>query len=409
MIGSYETSKTLGTGAFGTVVLAKKKHSDKLYAIKSISKKNILRSQMSSQVKKEISIMKSLEHPNIVQIYEVLSSAEYLYIVMDYVSGGELYTKITRGGKLGNNECRKYVRQLCSALEYCHSRNVCHRDIKPQNILLDKNDNVLLADFGFASIMEVEELQKGVSDTTPTDDNLANSEEFSSTEDTDTNRTMEGTSRIMKNMSTVCGTMSYMAPEIFNREKYMGDKADIWSLGVVIYVLLVGFMPFKETDTLKSKFTTPNYVTKDAHNFISNMLVIEALKRYSARRLLLHRWISELEDISEGEDSAKEEISDSDENSEEGSQDGIDSDFTSVITKQHSDILEILFREMKEDGWNVRMINGALRASKMSLTGIVVVSIEVVGNTLEVRNANLSRDANVEVMKDLSVLIKKVT
>ena len=408
MIGSYETSKTLGTGAFGTVVLAKKKHSDKLYAIKSISKKNILRSQMGSQVKKEISIMKSLEHPNIVQIYEVLSSAEYLYIVMDFVSGGELYTKIARGGKLGNNECRKYVRQLCSALEYCHSRNVCHRDIKPQNILLDKNDNALLADFGFASIMEVEELQKGTSDTSTLKENdVANNMEFAPTEDTE-NRTMEGPSRIMKNMSTVCGTMSYMAPEIFNRERYTGDKADIWSLGVVIYVLLVGLMPFKETDTSKSKFTTPNYVTKDAHNFISNMLTIEPSKRYSARRLLLHRWISELEDISEGEDSNRDESSDSDENSEE-SQDGIDSDFTSVITKQHSEIMEILFQEMKEDGWNVRMINGALRASKMSLTGIVVVSIEVVGNTLEVRNANLSRDANVEVMKDLSVLIKKVT
>ena len=157
MIGDYTTTKTLGTGAFGTVKLATKRGSDVLYAIKSISKQSILRSQMGSQVKKEISIMKSLDHPNVVQIFEVLMSTEYLYIVMDFVSGGELYNKITRTGKLSDGDCRRYVRQLCSALNYCHARNVCHRDIKPQNILLDSYDNVLLADFGFASIMEVEE------------------------------------------------------------------------------------------------------------------------------------------------------------------------------------------------------------------------------------------------------------
>lgn len=196
MIGSYETSKTLGTGALGTVVLGKKINSEKLHAIKSLSKKNILRSQMGSQVKKEISIMKSLEHPHIVHIYEVLSSAEYIYMVMDYVSGGELYTKIARGGELGNAECRRYVRQLCSALDYCHSRNICHRDIKPQNILLDSNDNALLADFGFASIMEVDELKNPHSSAK--DKDVANSMELSTPEDT-TNRSMQGESRIMKN------------------------------------------------------------------------------------------------------------------------------------------------------------------------------------------------------------------
>ncbi|CAM9134129.1 unnamed protein product, partial [Sphacelaria rigidula] len=255
MIGEYEATRVLGTGAFGTVKLAKKKNSDVLYAIKSISKQSILRSQMGSQVKKEISIMKVLDHPNIVQIVEVLMSTENLYIVMDYVSGGELYAKITRGGKLSDTECRRYVYQLCSALNYCHLRNVCHRDIKPENILLDAYDNVLLADFGFASIMEVEEL---------------------------VNR--------MKVMSTMCGTLAYMAPEILQREKYLGDKADIWSLGVMIYVLLVGFMPFRDTDATKSKYTTPKHVRDDAADFISKMLILEPEKRFSARRLLLHPW-----------------------------------------------------------------------------------------------------------------------
>ena len=406
MIGSYETSKTLGTGAFGTVVLAKKQNSEKLYAIKSISKKNIIRSQMASQVKKEISIMKSLEHPNIVQIYEVLSSSEYLYIVMDYVPGGELYTKIARGGKLTNNECRRYTRQLCRALHYCHSKNVCHRDIKPQNILLDANDNVLLADFGFASIMEVEELQNN--NTSFVKNDVVNEMDLSNI-GPNRNRSMEGPSRIMKNMSTVCGTMSYMAPEISSRERYTGDKADIWSMGIVIYVLLVGFMPFKESDTEKNKFTTPSYMTRDAHHFISSMLTLDPSKRYSARKLLNHRWLSEMEDIPETV-SLKEDSSDSEEQDDDEEPELICSDFTSIIPKEkYNDILQVLSENMKEDGWNVRIINGALRGSKMSLTGMVAVSIEVVGETLEVRNANITRDANVSVMNELSSLIKKVT
>lgn len=407
MIGSYETSKTLGTGAFGTVVLAKKRNSDRQYAIKSISKKNILRSQMGSQVKKEIGIMKSLEHPNIVQIFEVLSSADYLYIVMDFVSGGELYTKITKSGRLSNASCRRYVKQLCSALNYCHSRNVCHRDIKPQNILLDKNDNVLLADFGFASIMEVDEL--GKNDVTfGNDDGETRTMELSR-ESNDKHRSMEGQSRMMKNMSTVCGTMSYMAPEIFNREKYTGDKADIWSLGIVIYVLLVGFMPFKEADEVKSKFSIPSFVSKDASDFVSNMLILEPRKRYSARRLLLHPWV-----INESESvNVKEYSSESDDNDDDSddNNDPIGSDFTSEISNKslrHDGIIETVGSRMKESDWNVRYIDKGIKASKMSLSGVVVVSIKVVGTILEVHNANISRDANSKVMGELSTLIKTV-
>ena len=363
---------------------------------------------MGSQVKKEISIMKSLEHPHIVRIYEVLSSSEYIYIVMDYVSGGELYTKIARGGKLGNNECRRYVRQLCSALDYCHSINICHRDIKPQNILLDSKDNALLADFGFASIMEVDELKNP--DSTVKDKDVVDSMELSTPEDT-RNRSMEGQSRIMKNMSTVCGTMSYMAPEISNRDRYTGDKADIWSMGIVIYVLLVGFMPFKENDNEKSKFTIPNFVTRDASQFVSNMLSIEPTRRYSARRLLKHPWLSEMEDIPEH--TRQKSISDvssdvSDEYEDVERTNRMNSDFENEVSTTSKNVMEILANEMKENGWNVRLIKGALRGSKMSLTGMVVVSIEMIGTTLQVRNANVTKDPNQQVMQDLSVIIKKV-
>lgn len=410
MIGEYETTRILGTGAFGTVKLAKKKNSDVLYAIKSISKQSILRSQMGSQVKKEITIMKDLDHPNIVRIVEVLMSTENLYIVMDYVSGGELYAKITRGGKLSDTECRRYVHQLCSALNYCHSRNVCHRDIKPENILLDVHDNVLLADFGFASIMEVEELAAGVH--TPTsigeDEAITPLDEFCTQEEDGedpTPRTMEGNSKRMKVMSTMCGTLAYMAPEILQREKYLGDKADIWSLGVVIYVLLVGFMPFRDRDTTKSKYTTPKHVKGDAADFISKMLILEPEQRFSARRLLLHPWIenqSESVRLSHGpsSDSLSEDTSE-----EENSQ---SLDFIvrmNASSGKENTLIEVQ-KLMDVDGWKTRLIaRKELKASRMSSNGVVMVAIVVKDDKVCVRHANLCKDAHAKTLRDLGDIL----
>lgn len=381
MIGEYVTSKTLGTGAFGTVKLAKKKNSEVLYAIKSISKQSILRSRMGSQVKKEISIMKDLDHPNIVQIFEVMMSTEYLYIVMDFVSGGELYGKITRGGKLSDGECRRYVRQLCSALNYCHEKNVCHRDIKPENILVDQHDNVLLADFGFASIMTKEDASD------------------------DSEGTMEGCSRAMKLMSTICGTTAYMAPEILQREKYLGDKADIWSLGVVIYVLLVGFMPFKDDDVKKDKYTTPKYVEKEASSFVSKMLILKPEERFSARRLLQHPWV---EKQSESMRLVKESSSSS--NSDDTSEEELASlDFEVTLEQREvmSDkkLLLAVEEAMKNEGWKTRVLEGSLKASCMSSNGVVMVAVKAKDKVVSVRHANLSKDANAKVMKDLENLI----
>lgn len=409
MIGEYETTKTLGTGAFGTVKLAKKKNSDQLFAIKCISKQSILRSRMGSQVKKEISIMKDLDHPNIVRIFEVLMSTEQLYIVMDFVSGGELYAKITRGGRLSDTECRRYVRQLCSALNYCHSRNVCHRDIKPENILLDAHDNVLLADFGFASIMEVDESAEVERRRLPTEDSnsvtCVHLDEFCPYETSD--RSMEGSSKVMKAMSTMCGTMSYMAPEILNREKYLGDKADIWSLGVVIYVLLVGFMPFRDEDTKKSEYSAPKYVKEEASDFVSKMLILEPKERYSARRLLLHPWIENQSESARLNSGSSQTDSYSDDTSEE---ELASLDFAvTVKTKIDGEVDETLRSvgdSMENAGWKTRQVDGCLKASCMSSNGVVMVAVDVKGNKVCVRHANISKDANAKVMRDLRDLLQ---
>lgn len=418
MIGEYETTKTLGTGAFGTVRLAKKKNSEVMYAIKSISKQSILRSQMGSQVKKEISIMKSLDHPNIVQVVEVLMSTEYLYIVMDYVSGGELYAKITRGGRLSDTDCCRYVHQLCSALNYCHSRNVCHRDIKPENILLDRYNNVLLADFGFASIMEIDELStaRNPSNNAEEEDTEASKlplDEFCGTQDNDdTSRTMEGRSKMMKVMSTMCGTMAYMAPEILNRDKYLGDKADIWSLGIVIYVLLVGFMPFRDGDTARSVYTIPHHVKKNAADFVSKMLMLEPEKRFSARRLLLHPW---LENQSSESTRLSKEISSDSQSDDTSEEEKVSLNFNLALSelgqKDTEGLLESVQKVMNEAGWKTRLMSGEeLKASIMSSNGVVMVAVSLKEDRVFVRHANLSRDADSKTMKDLrNLLVSKLT
>lgn len=402
MIGEYSTSKTLGTGAFGTVKLAKKKNSDVLYAIKSISKQSILRSRMGDQVKKEISIMKSLDHPNIVQIFEVLMSTDYLYIVMAFVSGGELYSKITRGGKLSDGECRRYVRQLCSALNYCHGRNVCHRDIKPENILVDAHDNVLLADFGFASIMEVKDIKRDHRFSSKDEEAMPMS--LPSDEDL-SDRTMEGCSKVMKAMSTVCGTTAYMAPEILHREKYFGDKADIWSLGVVIYVLLVGFMPFGEGDVKKDRYTMPKYVHEEASDFVSKMLILDYEERYSARRLLEHPWVKNQSESVRLEKEVSE-TGDSDETSEEELA-SLDFEVAlETVKPEGKDLLLAVEEAMINKGWTTRVLDMSLKASCMSGNGVVMVAVKIEGNVVSVRHANLTKDANAKVMKDLESLIR---
>lgn len=379
MIGDYITSKTIGTGAFGTVKLAKKRDSETQYAIKSISKQSILRTQMGPQVKKEISIMKGLDHPNIVKIFEVLMSTECLYIVMAFAPGGELYSKITRNGKLSDAECRRYVHQLCSALDYCHSMNVCHRDIKPENILLDKDDNALLADFGFASIIQI-------------DDNV------------DSDGAMEGQSKVLKKMSTVCGTLPYMAPEILNREKYLGDKVDIWALGVVIYVLLVGFMPFKDTDLTKSNYRVPKDIERQAADFVSKMLVLEPSKRCSAGLLLKHPWVSQEPVVLKKHEKHDSLSSTESESSEDGVQ-SLDFSFTATNLSDKK-LLEAIEEKMNSEGWKTRPMGSSLKASCMSINGVVMVEVSVSSKNVDVRHANLSKDANAKVMNDLqSVLL----
>nr|BAD95977.1 Ser/Thr protein kinase [Lotus japonicus] len=163
---------------------------------------------MVEQIKREISIMKIVRHPNIVRLHEVLSSQTKIYIILEFVMGGELYDRIVQRGKLSEDESRRYFQQLIDAVAHCHKKGVYHRDLKPENLLLDAFGNLKVSDFGLSAL------------------------------------TKQGVDLL----HTTCGTPSYVAPEVLSNQGYDGAAADVWSCGVILYVLKAGYLPFEEAD-----------------------------------------------------------------------------------------------------------------------------------------------------------------
>lgn len=317
IISNYEIGKEIGSGAFGTVNIGEDRMTGEKVAVKCISKSRIQRSNMGSQVKKEITTMKKLDHPNIVAIKEVLMSNSHLYLVLEYAGGGELFTKIATQGKLSEKVAKRYFKQIMDAVRFCHKLYICHRDIKPENILLDADDNVKIADFGFASIMEPElgsgtqvqqEAANGRAGLLSSIDEDAEQSgtieplhdfvpDVASLPEQKTNKFRNLPSKVMQKMSTMCGTTQYMAPEIVNRDSYRGDKADIWSCGVVLFVLLSGYLPFDSNDTcivvqkIKSgSFEIPSFLSDLARDVILKLLTPNPLFRPGAKTVLDYEW-----------------------------------------------------------------------------------------------------------------------
>lgn len=196
----YELGKFLGQGSFAKVHHARDMRTSMNVAIKIIDKEKIVKVGMIDQIKREISVMRLVRHFSIVQLYEVMASKKKIYCVMEYVKGGELFNKVVKG-KLKKDVARKLFQQLISAIDFCHSRGVYHGDLKPENLLLDENGNLKISDFGLSALAK-SKCQDGL-------------------------------------LYTTCGTPAYVAPEVINRRGYDGAKADIWSCGVILYVLLL--------------------------------------------------------------------------------------------------------------------------------------------------------------------------
>ncbi|KAL0700222.1 hypothetical protein Bca4012_056344 [Brassica carinata] len=218
-VGKYELGRTLGEGTFAKVKFARNVEKGESVAIKVIDKEKVLKNKMIAQIKREISTMKLIKHPNVIRMIEVMASKTKIYFVLELVTGGELFDKISSNGRLKEDEARKYFQQLINAVEYCHSRGVYHRDLKPENLLLDANGTLKVSDFGLSALpQQVRE------------DGL---------------------------LHTTCGTPNYVAPEVINNKGYDGAKADLWSCGVILFVLMAGYLPFEDSNLTYIKLNLP--------------------------------------------------------------------------------------------------------------------------------------------------------
>ncbi|XP_076924978.1 CBL-interacting serine/threonine-protein kinase 24-like [Bidens hawaiensis] len=151
-VGKYEIGRTIGEGTFAKVKFAKNTETGEAVAVKVLAKSTILKHKMVDQIKREISIMKIVRHPNIVRLHEVLSSHTKVYIILEFVTGGELFDRIVHKKKLSENEARGYFQQLIDAVAHCHSKGVYHRDLKPENLLLDSRERLKVSDFGLSAL-----------------------------------------------------------------------------------------------------------------------------------------------------------------------------------------------------------------------------------------------------------------
>ncbi|TVU37154.1 hypothetical protein EJB05_10454 [Eragrostis curvula] len=240
-VGKYELGRTIGEGNFAKVRFAKNIETGDHVAIKILDKAKVLKHKLVEQIKREICTMKLIQHPNVVRLYEVMGSKTKIYIVLEYVMGGELHDIIATSGRLKEDEARRYFQQLINAVDYCHSRGVYHRDLKLENLLLDIAGTLKISDFGLSAISE--QLKA---------DGL---------------------------LHTTCGTPNYVAPEVIDDKGYNGATADLWSCGVILFVLLAGYLPFEDDNTLSlykkisgAQFTCPSWFSAGAKKLISRIL-----------------------------------------------------------------------------------------------------------------------------------------
>ncbi|XP_015740520.1 NUAK family SNF1-like kinase 2 isoform X2 [Coturnix japonica] len=251
----YEFLETLGKGTYGKVKKARER-SGKLVAIKSIRKDRIKDEQDLIHIRREIEIMSSLNHPHIISVHEVFENSSKIVIVMEYASKGDLYDYISERQRLSEQEARHFFRQVVSAIYYCHKNGIVHRDLKLENILLDANGNIKIADFGLSNVYQQD-----------------------------------------KFLQTYCGSPLYASPEIINGRPYKGPEVDSWSLGVLLYILVHGTMPFDGHDykTLVKQITNGDYrePTKlSACGLIRWMLMVNPERRATIEDIATHWWVN---------------------------------------------------------------------------------------------------------------------
>ncbi|KAF5742346.1 CBL-interacting protein kinase 12 isoform 1 [Tripterygium wilfordii] len=258
LLGRYEVGKLLGHGTFAKVYHAKNVKSGDSVAIKVIDKEKILKSGLIAHIKREISILRRVRHPNIVQLFEVMATKTKIYFVMEFVRGGELFNKVSKG-RLKEEVARRYFQQLISSVGFCHARGVYHRDLKPENLLLDENGNLKVSDFGLSAVAD-QIRQDGL-------------------------------------FHTFCGTPAYVAPEVLARKGYDAAKVDIWSCGVVLFVLMAGYLPFHDQNVMamykkiyKGEFRCPRWFSPELIKLLTRLLDTNPETRFTIPEVMENRW-----------------------------------------------------------------------------------------------------------------------
>lgn len=277
-IGPWKLGKLIGQGASGRVRHAVHTTSGVQAAVKIVPKQILASSRMSIRdvsakqdkmtlgIEREIVIMKLIEHPNVLGLMDVYETSKELYLILEYVAGGELFDYLVSKGRLRPPEARAYFRQIIFGLHYCHSFNICHRDLKPENLLLDGSRRVVkVADFGMAALQPNEKM-----------------------------------------LETSCGSPHYASPEIVSGKSYKGTASDIWSCGIILFALLCGRLPFDDPNiqTLlgkvrNGKFDMPDYLEPSAKDLIWRMLTVDPERRLNMRDVMRHPWFTDNGELSD--------------------------------------------------------------------------------------------------------------
>ncbi|VEN60006.1 unnamed protein product [Callosobruchus maculatus] len=255
-IGHYILGPTLGVGTFGKVKIGEHQLTKHKVAVKILNRQKIKSLDVVGKIRREIQNLKLFRHPHIIKLYQVISTPTDIFMIMEYVSGGELFDYIVKHGKLQEHEARRFFQQIISGVDYCHRHMIVHRDLKPENLLLDHNMHVKIADFGLSNMM------------------------------------MDG-----EFLRTSCGSPNYAAPEVISGKLYAGPEVDIWSCGVILYALLCGTLPFDDehVPTLFRKiksgiFPIPEYLNKSVVSLLCSMLQIDPMKRATIEDIKKHEW-----------------------------------------------------------------------------------------------------------------------
>ncbi|EGR28392.1 protein kinase domain protein [Ichthyophthirius multifiliis] len=234
VIGHYIIGKSIGQGTFGKVKIGTHIETQEKVAVKILEKDKITEQADVERVAREIHILKILRHPHIIQLYEIIETSKYLYLIMEYAIGGELFDYIVTNQRVNEKESCKFMQQIISGVEYLHKLNIAHRDLKPENLLLDHEKNLRIVDFGLSNLYKKDELLK-----------------------------------------TACGSPCYAAPEMIAGQKYEGLRVDIWSSGIIMFALICGYLPFEDPNTsllykkiISGEFQIPKYVSDEARDLL---------------------------------------------------------------------------------------------------------------------------------------------